>query len=116
MADKSEEKQKSTLAKIENYIFNKLSASPVVNKITPEKEEEISDRLVNLISKYRLESPFGALFTVLKPFSLIFGNLVVLPVSPFLYIFGLDGFRYVDFFEKGSNFERLQDKLKKKLS
>lgn len=113
MADKNEEKQKSALAKIEDYIFKKLSASPIVNKITPEKEEEISDKLASLISKYKLESPFGAFFEVLKPFSIIFSNVVVLPASPFLYLFGLDGFRYVDFFEKSSNIERLQEKLKK---
>jgi len=116
LADKNEEKQKSTFARIENYIFKKLSASPIVNKITPEKEEEISDSLARLISKYSLESPFGAFFEVLKPFSLIFSNIVVLPASPFLYLFGVDGFRYVDFFEKGSNIERLQEKLKKKLT
>lgn len=110
--DKTDEKQKSTLAKIENYIFNKLSKTPVVNKITPEKEEAISDNLAKLISKYKLERPFGAVFEVLKPFSLIFSNVVVLPASPFLYLFGLDGFRYVDFFEKSDNIGRLQDKLK----
>jgi hypothetical protein len=113
LADKNEEKQKSTLAKIEDYIFKKLSKLPIVNKITPEKEEEISNNLANLISKYKLESPFGAAFEVLKPFSLIFSNVVVLPASPFLYLFGLDGFRYVDYFEKSSNIEQLQKKLKK---
>jgi hypothetical protein len=40
----------------------------------------------------------------------------LLPASPFLYFFGLDGFRYVDFFEKSSNIERIQEKLKKKLT
>jgi hypothetical protein len=113
LEDKNEEKKKSTLAKIEDYIFKKLSASPIVNKITPEREEEISDNLARLIAKYKLERPFGAFCEVLKPFSLIFSNIVILPASPFLYLFGVDGFRYVDFFEKSSNVELLQEKLKK---
>jgi hypothetical protein len=111
--DNTEEKPKSTLTRIEDYIFKKLSASPIVNKITPEREEEISDNLAQLIAKYKLERPLGAIFEVLKPFSLIFSNVVVLPASPFLYLFGVDGFRYVDFFEKSSNIELLQEKLKK---
>jgi len=113
LADKNEKKQKGTLAKIEDYIFKKLSASPIVNKITPEKEEEISDNLARLISKYKLGGLFGGFFEVLKPFSIIFSNIIVLPASPFLYFFGIDGFRYVDFFEKSDNIERLQEKLKK---
>ena len=113
MPDKNEEKQKGILAKIEDYVFKKLSASPIVNKITPEKEEEISDNLVRLISKYQLGGLFGGFFEVLKPFSIIFSNVIMLPVSPFLYLFGVDGFRYVDFFEKSDNIERLQEKLKK---
>jgi hypothetical protein len=116
LVDKNVDKPKSTLAKVEDYIFKKLSALPIVNTITPEKEEEISDRLASLISRYKLESPFGAAFEVLKPFSHIFSNIILLPASPFLYFFGLDGFRYVDFFEKSSNIERIQEKLKKKLT
>jgi hypothetical protein len=116
LTEKKEKKQKSALAKAEDYIFKKLSASPIVNSITPEREEEISEKLASLISRFKLESPFGAAFEVLKPFSHIFSNIILLPVSPFLYFFGLDGFRYVDFFEKSSNIELIQEKLKKKLT
>jgi len=114
LTDKYVEKLKSVLSSIEDYIYSKLSASPIVRKSTPEIEEEIADKIASIITKYKLEAPASLLLEVIKPFNLIVSNLIILPSSPLLYLFGLDGYRYVDFFEKRSNVELLLKKLKRK--
>jgi len=111
LSDKHVKKVRAWTSKLGDYIFSKLSASPVVRKITPEQEEKLINQMAMYIAKYKMETPAGFFLGAIKPFSYVVSNLIILPASPFFYLFGLDGYRYVDFFEKPENVKRLINKL-----
>ena len=100
---------KRALSKIDKWIIN----SPVVAKLTPEQEEEMTTRIANTINKIGIEAPALLLFEAISPVSLFASNLILLPLAPFLELFGVHGYRYVSLFEKTDNLKKLLDKIEK---
>ena len=94
-------------SKVKDYLNN----SPIVAKLTPEQEEEMIDRIAGKISKFGMEMPAGIVLGIFKPLSYVGSNLILLPASPFLYMFGINGYPSVSFLEKGENVEKLIKKI-----
>jgi len=79
--------------------------------LTEEEEEELINNLVNIITKYGMETPAIFFLESYKPVAVIGSYTVLLPSAPFLEIFGIRGYEYTSLFMKRKNVDRLIEKL-----
>ncbi|UCH01583.1 MAG: hypothetical protein JSV20_06915 [Candidatus Bathyarchaeota archaeon] len=105
------EKITRTVSDISTKLKNYLSSSTIVAKLTPEQEETLINKIARTISKFGLEMPAGIFLEIFKPVSHVGANLILLPSSPFLYLFGVNGYQYVSLLEKRENIERLLERI-----
>jgi hypothetical protein len=69
-------------------------------EITPERETELIEDLVEKITKYDLEST-----------STVLSHMVLVPLTPYLEAFGINGDDYVALFSNKENVKRLMKRL-----
>ena len=69
------------------------------------------DTIAGVVNRFGMESPALLLFELVRPVSYVVSNVVILPIAPFLELFGIRGFRYVSLLEKPGNLERLSKKI-----
>jgi hypothetical protein len=79
--------------------------------LSPEREEEIINKVANFISKYDLEDAALLLGGGFVPVSSIIAQTTLLPIAPLLELMGLKGYEYTGFLSKKENFQRLLDKI-----
>lgn len=82
-------------------------------ELSPEREEEISNKIINLVSKYGLEDPAILICGGLAPSSTIWAQTTLLPIAPLLELMGLKGYEYTAFLNNKKNVQRILDKLEK---
>jgi hypothetical protein len=80
-------------------------------ELTPEKENEMIERLVEKISKYDLELPTIFLGSGFHSTSTVLSQMVLLPMTPYLAAFGINGEDYVALFSNKENVRRLMERL-----
>jgi uncharacterized damage-inducible protein DinB len=80
-------------------------------EITPEKENEMIERIVEKISKYDLEIPTIFLGSGFHSTSTVLSHMVLLPMTPYLAAFGINGEDYVALFSNKENVRRLMERL-----
>ena len=80
--------------------------------ITPEKEEETIDTIVNTIEQWGMEDLailFGSGFV---PMSAVFGWTVLLPWAPIAGFIGVENpWQYIAFFDNHENFKKIINRL-----
>ena len=92
-------------------ILKKLGFQIPTLEISPEREEGIMHNLAEKIRNYGLETPALLFLIPFKPISPVASQLTILPLAPFMEVFGLSGFDYVAFFNKRENVDRLINKI-----
>ena len=79
--------------------------------ITPEREEEICEKIARTVLSFGLEWPVILMGNAYLPMSTIITQLTLLPASPLLEAVGIHGYEYAAFFEKKRNVKYLLDKI-----
>ena len=80
-------------------------------EITPERETELIDKIVELVSKHNLEIPTIFLGSGFRSTSTVVSQMLLLPLTPYLEAFGISGYDYVALFSNKDNVRRLMEKL-----
>jgi len=80
-------------------------------EISPEREQEIIEKIANAIVKYGLSLPTLFVGPAFVPTSTIFSHVVLVPASPFLEMLGIDMNEYIAFFYKKDNVWRILDRV-----
>ena len=79
--------------------------------LTPEKEEEMINRVVSGVRKMGMETPAVVFFEMVKPVSYIGSQLGYYFAAPFAVAIGLLGFDWANLLSKRENIERILKKL-----
>ncbi|MEE8323465.1 MAG: hypothetical protein V3R57_07580 [Candidatus Bathyarchaeia archaeon] len=81
-------------------------------EITPEKSEEIIEKVVSYAKEWGMEDMLFLGTTWFRPMSGVFGYTVVLPMMPFLSLAGIDNpYQYVAFLSDQKNMQALMERL-----
>jgi hypothetical protein len=80
-------------------------------EITPEKEDEMIERIVEKVTKYDMEIPAIFLGSGFRSTSTVLSQMVLLPMTPYLEAFGIHGEDYVALFSNKDNVRRLMERL-----
>ena len=80
-------------------------------EITPEQEDEMIERIVEKITKYDMELPAIFLGSGFRSTSTVLSQMVLLPITPYLDAFGINGEDYVALFSNKENVRRLMERL-----
>lgn len=82
------------------------------HEVTPEREEEMLDQLVDLIVKYRMELPAIMVLEGNKPGCYFMQSMLFMQLSPILDGLGTNqGTDYIRLFQKRENFDRIIRKI-----
>ena len=88
--------------------------------LTAERENELIDKIVGYVSKYRMEVPAIVALETFEPLSYIGGNLALIPLSVFSPLLELFGMRkpvdFALFIQKKENIERIIHKIEESIS
>lgn len=98
------------MSKIVSWLKDVFCNIPTL-EITPEKENEMIERIVEKISKYDLEIPTIFLGSGFQSTSTVLSHMVLLPMTPYLAAFGISGEDYVALFSNKENVRRLMERL-----
>ena len=79
-------------------------------------ENELIDSIAKKIITARLEAPAILIIGTFKPTSYLFSNLFLRPIAPLFDLANVDAYKYVNFFEKSENLERILNKLENRAS
>ena len=79
--------------------------------LTPEREEELINGVVEKVKDYGMEGVALMLLYPLKAVNVLVAQIGVLPFAPFLELFGLRGYDYATFINKRENIESLIKKI-----
>ena len=80
-------------------------------KLSPEREEEIINKVANVVSKWDMELPASLLGRLLVPTSSMISQIHVMPSVLYLDLIGLDGFEVAAFLENKDNVKKLIAKI-----
>jgi len=83
---------------------------PVMD-ITPERENEITEKIAHFISRFGMEWPVLLIGWAYVPVATIVTQMTLLPWAPILEMVGIHGFQYTSFFEKKDNVKRLLERI-----
>ena len=79
--------------------------------VSPERENEIIEKVAGFISKIGMEWPTLLIGSAYVPVATIVTQTTLLPLAPFLEAMGIRGFQYTAFFEKKDNVRRLLERV-----
>jgi len=96
-----------TLKRIKGFLSNPIP------DLTPEKEEELIDRIAKKILNLGMEAPAYLFGSAAIPMSPVLSYMVLLPAAPFLELLGISAYEYVELFSKRENMKRLVAKIEK---
>jgi hypothetical protein len=82
-------------------------------EISPEREEEIINRVVETVRKSGMVLPASFFLYGFEPMSTIFSHMFMMPAVPFLELLGLKGYELTAFLMKKENIKRLNERLAK---
>jgi hypothetical protein len=100
------------LHKIKAKIAGAIDVDYIKGELTPEREEELIDKIAIEITKRELEVPAILFFSGLRPVSGLAANIGILPVAPYLETLGLSNpYEYVSLFKNRDNVRRILDKI-----
>ena len=80
-------------------------------EITPERENEIIEKIARFVSKMGMEWPVELIGWGYVPVATIMTQTTLLPIAPLLEAIGIHGFEYTAFFEKKENVKRLLERI-----
>lgn len=79
--------------------------------LSPEKEEEMINRVVRGVRRMGMETPAVVFFEMIRPVSYIGGQLGYYFAAPFAEAMGLRGFDWANLFSKRENITQILKKL-----
>lgn len=82
--------------------------------ISPEREEEIINKIANAISRFDMELPFFLMGGAFVPMTTIISQTVITPVAPLLEFIGIDAYEVAAFLNKKENLRRLVAEIAKR--
>jgi len=100
---------KKKLSRIREF-FSDIIDIPSSN-LSPEKEEEIINKLARLVSRWDMEIPALTMGRMFVPTSSVISQTVMIPSALYLDLMGIDGFEVAAFFNKKENVKRLLAKI-----
>jgi hypothetical protein len=80
-------------------------------ELPPEKENELIEKLVTTVGKYKMESAVILLASGFIPISTIVSQTTLLTIAPLLELLGIHGYEYTAFFNNKNNLKRLLQRL-----
>jgi hypothetical protein len=98
---------KSKLDKIKDFFGFKLPSM----EISPEREDEIIEKVVESVSKYGFVLPSLIVSHMLYPVSTLLVHTAILPAVPIIEFLGLNAYEYAAFLNKKENVKRIMDRL-----
>ena len=98
---------KSKLDKIKDFFGFELPSL----EISPEREDEIIEKIVESVSKHGFVLPSLIVSQMLYPVSTLLVHTAILPAAPLIEFLGLKGYEYAAFLNKKGNIKRITDKL-----
>ncbi len=99
--------KKSTFTKIKDFIGFEFPSL----EISPEREDEILEKIVAAVSDYGFIFPSLLVSYMVYPVSSILVHTTILPMLPILEFFGVKASEYAAFLNKRSNVKRIMDRL-----
>jgi len=100
---------KKVLSRIKDF-FSDFIDIPSSN-LSPKREEEIINKIANVISRWDMEIPASLLGKLLVPTSSVISQIHVMPSVLYLDLIGLDGFEVAAFLDNKENVKRLLAKI-----
>lgn len=98
-------------------LSNKIGWNVPEIDITPQRSEEIIDKIVNYAKQWDMEDMFILGTTWFRPMSAVVGYTVILPWAPLLDMVGVrNPYEYVAFLSDHRNMQALMEKLSEKKS
>jgi len=97
------------LSRIKDF-FSDFIDIPSSN-LSPKREEEIINKIANVISRWDMEIPASLLGKLLVPTSSVISQIHVMPSVLYLDLIGLDGFEVAAFLDNKENVKRLLAKI-----
>ncbi|MBS7620368.1 hypothetical protein KEJ21_06980 [Candidatus Bathyarchaeota archaeon] len=82
-------------------------------EVKPDKEAILIDKLARKIVESGMEGPAITILQIIKPVSVIGGELAYFYLAPFLPLLDDYGYDFLDIFEKRENIEKLIKKVEK---
>ncbi len=79
--------------------------------ISPERENEIIEKIVTVVARLGMGYPAYFLTSSLYPASSYVSQLFVLPAAPLLEFFGIKAYEYAAFLNNRENVKRLMDRI-----
>jgi hypothetical protein len=86
---------------------------PDIDSISPERENEIIEKIAGIVSRTGLGYPAYFFVSSLVPASTYFAQLYVYTAAPLLEFFGIKAYEYAAFLNKKENAQRLLDRIGK---
>ena len=83
-------------------------------EISPNREDEIINNVVALVSRSDMELPALLMLSSLIPLGTILSQLALYPIAPIFELVGIKGYQYAAFVEKKDNLRRLVKKIEQK--
>jgi hypothetical protein len=80
-------------------------------EMSPERVEEITDKIAFLVSKYDLEVPVLFLTKPLVPTSTIISQTIIAPLAPMIESLGIKGYELAAFLDDKENLKSLVSKI-----
>ena len=102
-------KTKEIFSRIKDF-FGDLFELPST-EISPEREEEIIDKVARAVSRFDMELPAMFMGNLFVPISTIVSQTVLTPSALFFELIGIDGYEVAAFFRKKDNLKRLISRL-----
>ncbi|MEM2384763.1 MAG: hypothetical protein QXL74_05650 [Candidatus Bathyarchaeia archaeon] len=101
---------KSFSSVIKRKIKNFFTSAPSLN-ISREREDELIEKIAQLIHKYELEDPAMLFMAGLQPIAPIVVPYALFPISPILRTLGIKTEEYIALLSKGENIKRIIERL-----
>jgi hypothetical protein len=98
---------KSKLDKIKDFFGFELPSL----EISPEREDEIIEKIVASVTKHGFVLPSLIVSQMLYPVSRLLVQTTILPAAPLIEFLGLNAYEYAAFLNKKENVKRITDRL-----
>jgi len=95
------------LSKIKKRLTELLNSNPIPVSLTPEREEEITEKVAQKITDYNLNDIAWIIFGLAEPFSPVIAQLGITPLSVFLETLGINTYEWVVYMSKRDNVNKL---------
>ena len=79
-------------------------------ELTPEREEEIINKIIGAVQKSGMALPVSFFLAGLEPVSTILGHMAI-PAAPFMEMIGIQGYEYTAFLLNKNNINRINERL-----